>query len=100
MPVTSVVPPAAAPAPEAAAPAAAPVPVSAPVAATPAAAGGAPAVSPTAPVTNVGYNVQTAVGARPDAGIPAWLAGLTGLFGAVAAFVIAKSGMRARKAHH
>ncbi|MBT8161514.1 MULTISPECIES: hypothetical protein [Arthrobacter] len=99
VPVTPVVPPVAAPAPEAAVPGAAPVSVSAPVAATPAPAGGAPAVSPTAPITNVGYNVQTAVGARPGAGIPAWLAGLTGLFGAVAAFVIAKSGMRSRKAH-
>ncbi|MGO4582610.1 hypothetical protein AB4Z38_01785 [Arthrobacter sp. 2RAF6] len=81
--VTPVVPPVAVPA--------APVPA----AIAPAAAGAGAAA---APVTNVGYNVQTAVGGKADAGIPGWLAGLTGLFGAVAAFVIVRSGVRVRKA--
>ncbi|UKA61435.1 hypothetical protein [Arthrobacter sp. FW306-04-A] len=82
--VPPVVPPVAAPA--------APVPA----AVNPAAAGAAAA--PDAAITNVGYNVQTAVGGKTDTGIPGWLAGLTSLFGAVAAFVVLRSGVRARKA--
>ncbi|MCX2749448.1 hypothetical protein OOZ51_16760 [Arthrobacter sp. MI7-26] len=76
-------------------------PVAAPAAPVPAvvipAASGA-AAAPDAAITNVGYNVQTAVGGKADAGIPGWLAGLTGLFSAVAAFVVLRSGVRARKA--
>ncbi len=88
--VTPVVPPVAAPA--AATPA--------PAAATPAAAGAAAgaAAAPDPSITNVGYNVQTAVGGKANAGIPGWLASLTALFGAVAAFVLVRSGVRARKA--
>ncbi|WP_284751158.1 hypothetical protein [Arthrobacter sp. efr-133-R2A-120] len=80
--VTPVVPPVAVPA--------APVPA----AVTPVTA----ATAPDPAVTNVGYNVQTAVGGKADAGIPGWLAGLTALFSAVAAFVVVRSGVRARKA--
>ncbi|GAA5196040.1 hypothetical protein GCM10023346_27480 [Arthrobacter gyeryongensis] len=74
-------------------------PVSVPEAPVPAAV--TPVAAATAPdpaVTNVGYNVQTAVGAKADAAIPGWLAGLTVLFGAVASFVVVRSGVRARKA--
>lgn len=71
-------------------------PVAAPAAATPAPAGAAAAPDPS--ITNVGYNVQTAVGGKADAGIPGWLASLTALFSAVAAFVVVRSGVRARKA--
>lgn len=84
--VPPVVPPVAAPT--------APVPA----AVIPAAAGAVAA--PDAAITNVGYNVQTAVGGKADAGIPGWLAGLTGLFSAVAAFVVLRSGVRARKTNH
>ena len=89
--VTPVVPPVAAPA------AATPAPATP---ATPAAAGAAAgaAAAPDPSITNVGYNVQTAVGGKADAGIPGWLASLTALFGAVAAFVLVRSGVRARKA--
>ncbi|WP_426996152.1 hypothetical protein [Pseudarthrobacter sp. N5] len=55
--------------------------------------------APAAAATNVGYNVQTAVGGKSDAGIPAWLAALTGLFTAVAALVLWRSGVRARNAN-
>ncbi|WP_284984605.1 hypothetical protein [Arthrobacter sp. efr-133-TYG-118] len=91
--VAPVVPPVAAPA--------APAPAAAtPTAATPAAAGAAAgaAAAPDPSITNVGYNVQTAVGGKADAGIPGWLASLTALFSAVAAFVVVRSGVRARKA--
>jgi hypothetical protein len=46
--------------------------------------------------TNVGYNVQTAVGRTPDTGIPLWLAALTGVFTAGAATVLWRGGRRAR----
>jgi hypothetical protein len=94
--VTPVVPPVAAPA--ATVPAAVTPSATVPTAVIPAAAGAA--ATPDAPITNVGYNVQTAVGGKADTGIPAWLAGLTGLFSAVAVFVVARSGVRARKARH
>lgn len=94
--VTPVVPPVAAPA--ATVPAAVTPSATVPTAVIPAAAGAA--ATPDAPITNVGYNVQTAVGGKANTGIPAWLAGLTGLFSAVAVFVVARSGVRARKARH
>jgi hypothetical protein len=94
--VTPVVPRVAAPA--ATVPAAVTPSATVPAAVIPAAAG--TAATPDAPITNVGYNVQTAVGGKADTGIPAWLAGLTGLFSAVAVFVVARSGVRARKARH
>ncbi|MDP9904925.1 hypothetical protein [Arthrobacter bambusae] len=94
--VTPVVPPVAAPA--ATVPAAVTPSATVPTAVIPSAAGAA--ATPDAPITNVGYNVQTAVGGKVDTGIPAWLAGLTGLFSAVAVFVVARSGVRARKARH
>ncbi|MEW1819400.1 hypothetical protein AB0323_01225 [Arthrobacter sp. NPDC080031] len=72
-------------------------PVAAPAAATPAAAGAAAAPDPS--ITNVGYNVQTAVGGKAEAGIPGWLASLTALFSAVAGFIVVRSGVRARKVH-
>ncbi|GAA3312496.1 hypothetical protein GCM10017710_14440 [Arthrobacter ramosus] len=75
---------------------AAPAPAAATPAAAEAAAGAAAAPDPS--ITNVGYNVQTAVGGKADAGIPGWLSGLTALFSAVAAFVVVRSGVRARKA--
>ncbi|MBT2536495.1 hypothetical protein [Arthrobacter sp. ISL-69] len=93
--VPDAVPPAAVP------PAAAPAAVVPPAAATVApvasmsrgaAAGAVPAAS------NVGYNVQTAVGS-PGTGIPAWLAGLTALFTAVGAWVLVKGGLRSRGAN-
>ncbi|MEV8148985.1 hypothetical protein AB0O52_12715 [Arthrobacter sp. NPDC080073] len=74
-------------------------PVAAPAAPTPAAAGAGAAAAPDPSITNVGYNVQTAVGGKAEAGIPGWLASLTALFSAVAAFVVVRSGVRARKAH-
>jgi hypothetical protein len=94
--VTPVVPPVAAPA--ATVPAAVTPSATVPTAVIPAAAGAA--ATPDAPITYVGYNVQTAVGGKADTGIPAWLAGLTGLFSAVAVFVVARSGVRARRARH
>jgi hypothetical protein len=97
--VSPAVPPAAAPTtpvPAAITPAA---PAAAANSAAPAAASGT-AAAPEVPMTNAGYNVQTAVGGRADAGIPAWLAGLTALFGAGAAVVVVRSGVRARKASH
>ncbi|WP_104175373.1 hypothetical protein [Arthrobacter sp. Y81] len=86
----AAVPPAAAPA-AVVPPAAATV---APVASTSrgAAAGAVPAAS------NVGYNVQTAVGSS-GTGIPAWLGGLTALFTAVGAWVLVKGGVRSRGAN-
>ncbi|BAS17483.1 hypothetical protein AHiyo8_57860 [Arthrobacter sp. Hiyo8] len=104
--VTPVVPPVAAPAatvpaavtPSATVPAAVTPSATVPTAVIPAAAGAA--AIPDAPITNVGYNVQTAVGGKANTGIPAWLSGLTGLFSAVAVFVVARSGVRARKARH
>jgi hypothetical protein len=86
----AAVPPAAAPA-AVVPPAAATV---APVASTSrgAAAGAVPAAS------NVGYNVQTAVGSS-GTGIPAWLGGLTALFTAVGAWVLVKGGLRSRGAN-
>lgn len=86
-----VVPPLAVPA--------APVPAVVPGPA-PAGAAAAPedAAITDAAITNVGYNVQTAVAGKGDAGIPAWLAGLTVLFSATAAFVVVRSGVRVRKA--
>ncbi|MGO4470442.1 hypothetical protein AB4Y95_00705 [Arthrobacter sp. M-10] len=94
--VTPAVPPVAAPA--ATVPAAVTPSATVPTAVIPSAAGAA--ATPDAPITNVGYNVQTAVGGKANTGIPAWLAGLTGLFSAVAVFVVARSGVRARKARH
>ncbi|MFF2300614.1 hypothetical protein [Arthrobacter sp. NPDC058127] len=74
-------------------------PVAVPAAPVPAAVTPVTAATASDPaVTNVGYNVQTAVGGKADAGIPGWLAGLTALFSAVAAFVVVRSGVRARKA--
>ncbi|WP_307029293.1 hypothetical protein [Arthrobacter globiformis] len=57
------------------------------------------AAAPVPSAANAGFNVQTAVGAgsEPDAGIPAWLAGMMGLFTALAAGVLVKSGIRSRK---
>jgi hypothetical protein len=120
VPVDAVVPPAAAPpaaAPPAAAPpaAAAPAPVRSavvppavvpPVVVPPAAAtvtpvastsGGAAATGVPA-ASNVGYNVQTAVGSSGP-GVPAWLAGLTVLFSAVGAWVLVKGSLRSRGAN-
>ncbi|MGN7253628.1 hypothetical protein ACTHQX_00325 [Arthrobacter sp. SAFR-023] len=60
----------------------------------------APAVAAVVPpAPNAGFNVQTAAaaGSQPDAGIPAWLAAMTGLFTALTAGVLVKSGVRARK---
>lgn len=103
--VTPVVPPAGAPAAPVASPVVTPVvpPAGAPAAPVPAAvipaaADAGAAAAPAVAATNVGYNVQTAVGGKAGTGIPGWLAGLTGLFGAVAAFVVVRSGVRARKA--
>ncbi|UKA57361.1 hypothetical protein [Arthrobacter sp. FW306-2-2C-D06B] len=90
--VTPMVPPVVAP----------PAPVAAPAPAATPAAGGTPAgaaAAPDAPITNVGYNVQTAVGGKTEAGIPGWLVGLTGLFSPVAAFAAVRIGVRARGAH-
>ncbi len=90
--VTPMVPPVVAP----------PAPVAAPAPAATPAAGGTPAgaaAAPDAPITNVGYNVQTAVGGKTEAGIPGWLVGLTGLFSSVAAFAAVRIGVRARGAH-
>jgi hypothetical protein len=104
IPVDAVVPPAVVP-PAAAPPAAVP-PAAAPPAAVPAAAtvtpvtavpqGAAATVVPAA--SNVGYNVQTAVGSSGP-GIPAWLAGLTVLFTAVGAWVLVKGSLRSRGAN-
>ncbi|MBT2595733.1 hypothetical protein [Arthrobacter sp. ISL-72] len=65
-----------------------------PVASTPVAATGAAAPA----ASNEGYNVQTAVGGS-GTGIPAWLAGLTGLFVAAGAWVLVSSGVRSRGAN-
>lgn len=95
--VIPAVPPVAVPA----SPAPAAIAPAAPAAAANRAAAGAAsgtAAAPDVPMTNAGYNVQTAVGGRADVGIPAWLAGLTALFGAGAAVVVVRSGLRARKA--
>jgi hypothetical protein len=68
---------------------AAPVVQPAPVVAAPVPSGAA----------NAGFNVQTAAEAtaEADTGIPGWLAALTGLFTALSAGVLVKSGIRARK---
>ncbi|RAM35293.1 hypothetical protein DBZ45_22245 [Arthrobacter globiformis] len=74
-------------------------PVAKPVAAA-AVMQAAPAAAATVPAAdNAGLNVQTAaaVGSQPDAGIPGWLAAMTGLFTALAAGVLARSGIRSRK---
>lgn len=57
-----------------------------------------PAAKPAAAATktNVGYNVQTAVGKTSDAGLPVWLMALTGVFTAGAAAVVWQGGRRAR----
>jgi hypothetical protein len=60
----------------------------------------APAAAALVPVAdNAGLNVQTAAsaGSEPGAGIPGWLAAMTGLFTALAAGVLARSGIRSRK---
>ena len=75
-------------------PATVPPAAAAPVAST----SGAAAVGTVPAASNVGYNVQTAVG-NSGTGIPAWLAGLTGLFAAVGASVLVKSGLRSRGAN-
>jgi hypothetical protein len=77
-------------------------PVAVPVAAAPAAA--APvaalpvaAVPAAAPASNAGYNVQTAAGGDAGAGIPSWLATLTGALAGLSGLVLLRGGMRARK---
>ena len=57
-----------------------------------------PAAKPAAAATktNVGYNVQTAVGQTSDAGLPVWLMALTGVLTAGAATVVWQGGRRAR----
>jgi septal ring-binding cell division protein DamX len=101
--VPDAVPPAAVPpaaVPPAAVPAAAvPAPVPAAAAVTPVAStSGGAAVGTVPAASNVGYNVQTAVGS-PGTGIPAWLAALTGLFAAVGGTVLVKGGLRSRGAN-
>lgn len=73
--------------------------VVAPNAVAPAAKTVAPAAKTAAPAakkTNVGYNVQTAVGRTSDAGVPTWLLALTGVFTAGAAAVLWSGRRRAR----
>jgi hypothetical protein len=74
-------------------------PVAKPVAAAPAMQPAPAAAAPVPAADNAGLNVQTAAGAgsEPDAGIPAWLAAITGLFAALAGGVLVKSGIRSRK---
>ena len=77
-----------------------------PESAAPAAAGPASASAVVAPKaaaaaavakkTNVGYNVQTAVGRTSDTGIPVWLMALTGALTAGAAVVLRQGVRRAR----
>ena len=54
------------------------------------------AAAPAAKKTNVGYNVQTAVGQTPDTGIPVWLMALTGILTAGAAMVVWLGARRTR----
>ncbi|WP_175417293.1 hypothetical protein [Arthrobacter sp. 24S4-2] len=104
VPVDSVVPPAVVPpaaAPPAAAPPAVAPPAAAPLAATVAPVSAAPqgaAATGVPAASNVGYNVQTAVGSSGP-GVPAWLAALTVLFSAVGAWVLVKGSLRSRGAN-
>jgi hypothetical protein len=50
-----------------------------------------------APASNAGYNVQTAAGGDAGAGIPSWLATLTGALAGLSGLVLLRGGMRARK---
>ena len=50
--------------------------------------------------TNVGYNVQTAVGQTEDTGLPVWLMALTGVLTAGAATVVWRGTRRTRSAEN
>ncbi len=50
-------------------------------------------------MSNVGFNVQTAVASTPSAGIPLWLSVLTGLLTAGAATALLRSMVRSGNAN-